>query len=203
VPVRAFLPLLSAVVLAATACTDRLRPSPPPRAGVVDSALPVPELLRRFKAELPDTTPITAFADAAPSRDSLVARFVAALNARDTAAFRAMMLSRAEFAWLYYADHPLSKPPYEMPPWLMWQRAVTLSDNGLGTALAEYGGRRLRLERVTCPDSTPQVSGPLTLWNFCVTRMRSPAGETIEHRFFGTMVGRDGRWKFVSYSSDL
>lgn len=201
---RSLLPLvMSAAAVLALACTDRMPPKAIPPAGVIDSALPVAELLRRFRAALPDTTPVTQFTHAAPNRDALVRRFVDALNNRDTAAFRDMMLDRREFAWLYYDEHFLSKPPYEMPPWLMWQRAVSLSDNGLATALGEFGGRALRLETVTCPDSMPKASGALQLWERCVIRMRSPAKELIENRFFGTIVGRDGRWKFASYASDL
>lgn len=199
------LPLAALVTAAAigAACAEPAKDAPAPKAGVIDSALPIAELLRRFRTELPDTAPVRAFAHGAPSRDSLVRRFVAALNARDTNAMREMMLSKAEFAWLYYDEHFLSKPPYEMPPWLMWQRAIQLSDNGLATAFGEFGGRALAFERVTCPDSVPKASGALQLWDFCVVRMRTPSREVIENRFFGTIVGRDGRWKFVSYASDL
>jgi hypothetical protein len=198
--------VLPALILAASAgaCADKAAQSTPKAAaGVVDSALPIPELLRRFKASLPDTAPVDSFANAAQSRDALARRFVAALNAHDTADMRRMMLSVREFAWLYYDDHFLSKPPYELPPWLMWLRAEKGSDNGLATAFGEYGGRKLVLDVVACPDSVPRRSGPLELWDHCALRMHTPKGERVDNRFFGTMVGRGGKWKFASYTNDL
>lgn len=192
------------LVACAGACADRATQSAPKAAaGVVDSALPIPELLRRFKASLPDTTPVDTFAHASPSRDALARRFVAALNAHDTADMRRMMLTAREFAWLYYDDHFLSKPPYEMPPWLMWLRAEKGSDNGLATAFGEYGGRKLTLDMVACPDSVARRSGALELWDRCALRMHTPKGERVDNRFFGTMVGRSGKWKFASYTNDL
>ena len=68
----------------------------PPTAGVVDSALPIEELVRRFEAGI---DPVSALdSGAAHSRDELVTRFVQALSARDSAALRAISLTRAEFA---------------------------------------------------------------------------------------------------------
>lgn len=169
---------------------------------VVDSALPIPEQLRRFQAAIGDSFRTDTFRFAAPTRDSLIRAFVAALNRRDTLQLRKLKLSRAEFAWLYYADHPLSKPPYEMPPWLLWSQTLQTSEDGAVTALREFGGRGFRLQRVTCAEGEKRLPA-MSLWERCVIRVVGAARDTVESRFFGTIVGRDGRFKFVSYGNDL
>jgi len=47
-----------------------------------------------------------------------------------------------------------------------------------------------------------EVDGRLTLWTRCVVRVRE-SGRVKELRLFGTIVERDGRFKFTSYASDL
>src|SRR3712207_7674926 len=45
-----------------------------------------------------------------------ISRFVRAVETSDTTALRDLALSRAEFAYLYYPESPLSRRPYEEPP---------------------------------------------------------------------------------------
>jgi hypothetical protein len=193
--------LALAVAVTAAACADRPA-TPDASAGVVvDSALPTAELLARFKAESGDTVPLDTFANAAPSRDALVEDFARALAAKDTATLRERLLSRGEFAWLYYPEHPLSQPPYSMPPALMWLQAVNATGE-LRVALDEYGSSTYRYLGYACPDSA-RVAGPLRLHERCVLRLLGPARDTVENRFFGTIVERDGRFKFASYGNAL
>jgi hypothetical protein len=84
---------------------------------VIDSILPMEEHLRRFRDGIPE---VTALAGGATSRDTLVAQFMRAVEARDTAFFRGALLSRAEFGWLYAPNHKYAKPPYELPTGLFW-----------------------------------------------------------------------------------
>jgi hypothetical protein len=85
----------------------------------------------------------------------------------------------------------------------MWQRAMQGSENGLALAFGEFGGKRLVLDAVVCPDSVPRATGALLLWERCAIRMHTPAGEKVDNQFFGSIVGRAGRWKFASYTNDL
>src|SRR5512133_2202813 len=65
----------------------------------VDSAVPRAEALARFQRASPHAG---ALSGGAASRDELVRRFVQAVEGADTAALRRMVLSRGEFAFLYY-----------------------------------------------------------------------------------------------------
>jgi hypothetical protein len=73
------------------------RKSPPTH---VDSIFPVEEALRRFRAAVgPEPAGLEG---GAASRHALLDRFAQALAAHDTVAFAGMVMSAAEFGWLYY-----------------------------------------------------------------------------------------------------
>ncbi|MBA3498360.1 MAG: hypothetical protein H0T86_14765, partial [Gemmatimonadales bacterium] len=97
----------------AVGCTsgEARAPKPSGTAAVIDSALPIEEALRRFRE---GRTEPKALRGGVSSRESLARGFVAALEARDTAALRRLVLSAEEFAWLYYPASALSKPPYQL-----------------------------------------------------------------------------------------
>lgn len=168
-------------------------------AGVVDSIVPIDEALRRFRADL--GAPPAAL-DGERSRDALVRRFVRAVETRDTSALRAMALSRAEFAYLYYPESPLSRRPYEEPPALLWFRIQEGSNAGAVRLLRRLGGAPSGFVSHAC-ERAPEREGPNALWERCrVRRVRAP-GDTVEERLFGSIVARDGRYKFVSYANDF
>jgi hypothetical protein len=141
------------------------------------------------------------FEGAAPTREALVERYVRALEAADTAAFAPMMITRAEYAWLYYPFTKYTRPPYAMEPDVLWLLLVQNAEKGIVRALREYGGRSLGYAGHSCNDENVMV-GENRLWNACGVKLRRD-GETIEVRLFGTIVERDARFKFLSYSNDL
>jgi hypothetical protein len=166
-------------------------------AGVVDSIVPQGEALARFRKGLPEVDRLTG---GAPSRDALVQRFVTALARGDTATLGDLLLTRAEFAWLYYPTNPQGLPPYSLPPGLMWDMHALQSAKGLRRALADFGGRPLGYAGYACdPDVSRQgqnvVAGPCTI--------RVGVGGTDTLRLFGLIVERGGRHKFVSYANKL
>lgn len=171
-----------------------------PAAGVVDSALPIAELLARFRATVPDTP--TTLAGGAESPDALGRALLAAVQRRDTAAVRALTISRAEFAWLYYPHTRFTAPPYELGPELVWLQLVAASDKGAGRLLERYGGRPLRFERTRCPD-TAAVEGPNRITTGCVVRFAAGDSAARELRLFATTIARDGRVKVLSFANDL
>lgn len=134
------------------------------------------------------------------SRDSLVAAFARAVDRRDTAAVRSLGLTVEEFAYLYYPDAPLAKPPYELDPETMWLQIGAESDRGAARTLARYGGR-LGFVSYRC-EAAPRVSGAVTLWNGCAVTHRGPAG-TVTEPLFGSIIERDGWYKFVGLSNRL
>lgn len=198
------LPLHAGLLLvAALACGggDRAADADaPPAAGVVDSALPIPELLARFRASTPDT--LTALSGGADSPDALGRALLAAVRRRDTAAVRALAVSRAEFAWLYYPHTRFTAPPYELGPDLVWLQLVAASDKGAGRLLERYGGRTLRFERVVCPD-TAALEGPNRVTTGCTVRFAVADSAARDLRLFATTLARDGRVKVLSFANDL
>ena len=153
--------------------------------------------LAEFRAGMP---PVAALDGGAASADSLVARWVRALERRDAAAFAPMLLSRAEFAWLYYETHPLARPPYDLSPAEMWFQQSGNSAKGLREVLEKRGGRPLEYLGFHCDAAA--IHGENRFHGNCVVR-RSEGDVVIEERLFGALLERAGRWKFVSYSARI
>jgi hypothetical protein len=169
----------------------------PASAQVVDSLLPMEEELRRFRADLPAPA---ALSGGERSRDRLVRRFVTALETRDSAALRAMLITKAEFAHLYFPVSEYTKPPYRQKPSLVWFRMTAVSEQGLSRALARDGGSPLRFQGYRC-ETTPTRRGPNRLWQGC--RLRVGGGGTVrERRLFGTIIERGGHFKFLTYATE-
>lgn len=167
---------------------------------VVDSALPIDTLLARFRATIPDT--ITTLVGGEPSAERLAREFLRAISANDTATVQRLVLNRAEFAWLYYPHTRFTKPPYEMGPDLLWLQMNAASEKGIVRALRRYGGSAMRFEALSCPDSvTPE--GPNRITMGCRLRFAASDSAARTLQLFGSLIERDGRWKFVSYANDL
>ena len=166
---------------------------------VVDSALPRNEALRRFREKVP---PVDSLAGGAKSRDELVAAYLRALAATDTAALVRLAVTQSEFAWLYYPTTPLGKPPYDLEPGLMWFLHTQRSDRGLSKALQLYGGRPMSLVKYDCGleashEGENHVYGP------CTVRWRTAEGDTLAVRLFNQILERDKRFKFLSYGNRM
>lgn len=168
--------------------------------GVVDSILPIPEALARFRATIPERP--DTLRHAAPSRDALVASWAAAIAASDTAALTALLVDRAEFAWLYYPTSRMSQPPYEAPPGLLWGQLLASSNEGAGQLLRRHGGARFQVLGLQCP-AAPVVEGDNRLHERCTVRVRTPQGALPATRLFGTILERGGRFKFLGYANAL
>jgi hypothetical protein len=164
---------------------------------VVDSAIPIAEALRRFQRDLPEPRGLTG---GESSREELVRAFVSAVERRDTAALRGMVLRKDEFAWIYYPASHLSKPPYELPPDLVWFQMQGLSEKGARLLLDDLGGRPLGYLDHRC---TPRQEGDHRIHGYCELRRLSAAGDTLRERLFGLIIEREGRYKFVSYANKL
>jgi len=180
--------------------TAALEASAAARPQYVDSARTIEEELRRFRATL--TEEPTALEHGERSRDALIRRFVRALETSDTAALLALHLTRAEFAYLYYPFTQYTRPPYELSPALLWFLIEQNSEKGLVRLLRRYGGRPLGYVGYLC-EQAPQLEGANHLWHECRIRRKVASGELIEERLFGSIMERDGRYKFVSYANDL
>ncbi len=167
--------------------------------GVIDSILPIAEQLTRFREGLPATDTLH---NASASIDALLSRWARALSTRDTTELNAMILDRSEFAWLYYPGSKLSLPPYEAPPQLLWGQLLASSNKGAVGMLNRVGGKSLTVGALQCP-AAPEVEGSNRLYSRCTVRL-TPKGETpLEAQLFGTIIERDGRFKFIGLANSL
>jgi hypothetical protein len=165
----------------------------------VDSVFPVEEELRRFRAALPDSAAVLS--GGASSRDGLVERFIAALEAGDRDALATLAITPAEFAWIYYPHSRFRSPPYELSPALVWFQLENYGSRGLNRAVERYGGRPLDISGYTCDAAEEQ--GPNRVWSGCSVRVGSAAGDTGSVSLFGAILEHEGSFKFVSYGNRL
>ena len=164
-----------------------------------DTLLTTDEALRRFRASLPAVSHLSpAFA----SREEVAREFVAAVASGHTTRLARLLLTPAEFAWLYYPENPISRPPYELPAGLAWFELHTNSLAGLRRVLAEYGGQPMTFRHVLCPEPVV-VHGANRLWNRCVVGISTADSETADLRIFGTILERDGAFKLLTAANDL
>lgn len=206
----AVLPLLLLLPLAAAACgrgdgeahaatppATQAAPAAPPAGTVVDSIFPPEEEMRRFRVGLGEPQGLSG---GERSREALVRAFVRAVERSDTAAVRRMIVSRAEFAWLYYPSTEFTHPPRQMSPALLWFMMTQDSEKGIGRLLDRRGGSRLGYVSTHC-DAQPRVEGRNRLWDHCRVTLRN-GGTTKTERLFSTLIERDGRFKFLSYKNE-
>lgn len=198
---RPLLPLaLLAAALAGACEAAPERGAHRPAVGVVDSALSIDTLLHRFRATVPDTP--TTLIGGADSREALVRELFAALGQGDSLSVRRLAVTAGEFAWLYYPHSRFTRAPYELGPDLLWLQLRANHEKGVVRLLRRYGGRPLRLETVSCPDSA-RTEGPNVLTEGCRVTFAVADSTPRELRLFGSLFSRDGRHKFLSYSNDL
>jgi hypothetical protein len=191
--------MLACVGLAFAAAACRAVEAKPAHAGVTDSVVSRDSALARFQQSVPR---VEWLSGGATSRDRLVHRFVAALEQGDTATLRSLLLTRAEFGWLYYPTTPQGLPPYNLNPQLLWFMTEGQSDKGYRTLLARRAGRPLQMLDYRCdPKSSRQ--GQNTVWGPCVLLRKSESDDTLQERLFAQIVQRGGRYKFLSYANKL
>jgi hypothetical protein len=202
----AMLPLLLTVAVGAAGCGPegleggQADPAGGAAAGVVvDSVVPIPVALERFRADL--GPPPARLTGGMESAEAVARAIVGLVEAEDTLGFEAIALDRAEFAYLYYESSPLSRAPYELPPALMWFQLQQGNRTAVLRLLRELGGKRLDFEALAC-DPTPTDLGANLLWGGCRVRLRVD-GDPRELRLFGALLERDGALKVLSFANDF
>jgi hypothetical protein len=166
--------------------------------GYVDSAMSLEEGLRRFREGLPV---VTALAGGATNRDTLIVRFMRAVERGDTASIRAMVLTRAEFAHLYYPTSPYTRRPTKQVAGLAWFLILQESQKGISRVFNRYGGRASTYVSHAC-EPEPRTDAGFRYWDRCLVTVRE-GGASVERRLFGSVIERDGHFKFFSYSNDF
>lgn len=191
---------LSAAFVFLTACSDRpgdaaaAMPASQAQGGApysIDSALTL------FRVGL---APVAELESAQASIESTVRRFTRMVEQRDTAAMRALVMTRREFAYLYYPTSPFTRKPTLQEPGLVWFLHINNSQKGATRLLDRFGGKPLRVAGNVCKG--PRIEGANRLWDDCVQRIVQ-GNDTTVIRLFGGIYERAGRFKIFSYSNDL
>ena len=168
---------------------------------VVDSILPVEEELRRFRVAI-GGQPVTALAGGSASREALVRRFMKALAAADSVGLRAMALSPREFADLVYPESPYTHHQYRQSHALLWSQIQNPTASGFTRLIRRLGNQPLQYLSHRC-DPKPDRQGHNLIWTNCLVHLAGPNGETSNHRLFGSIIQRDGRFKIVSFRNEF
>jgi hypothetical protein len=192
-----------ALALGSAACGDqtigRAAAAQLPAPGEGGSPVALDSALTLFRRGL---EPVTELRGGESSLDAVVPRLTRALEQSDTSALRDIVMSRAEFAYLYYPTSVYTRVPMKQDPGLVWFLHVQHSEKGVSRLVNRYGGRPLDLSN-TCA-SPPKVEGENRLWFDCAQRIVETGGrDTTVIRLFGGVYERNGRFKIFSYSNDL
>lgn len=180
-------------------CSDS-RATPAPRVNAAEGGAPysIDSALKVFRVGLDSLADLEG---AQSSIDAVVRRFTRMIEQADTAAMRAMVMSRREFAWLYYPSSAFTRRPTLQEPGIAWFLHLQNSQKGATRLLERYAGQPLRIVSSRC--STPaRVEGDNRLWYDCVQRLVEGT-DTVSMRLFGGVYERNGRFKIFSYSNDL
>jgi hypothetical protein len=108
-------------------------------------------------------------------------------------------MDRGEFAHFFYAASPQSRPPYELPPEILWMQITQQSDRGFRRMMERFGGSsRVRAAGWECARKERQ--GRDRVWSRCTVRIERSARPMP---LFGGIWEHGGAYKFVSYSNAL
>lgn len=192
---------LAVALLAATAAGSACsRFEPRATSGAAGDTLhSAEESLRRFRETL---SSVDSLAPTFESREDVARAFVVAIAANDGRGVMRTLMTRAEFAWLYYPDNPISKPPYELPAGIAWFELEGNSLAGVRRALATYGGRPVVFRDLQC-SGAPVLQGANRLWNGCMVLLGPQDGGGTAVRMFGSILERHGRFKLLTAANDL
>jgi hypothetical protein len=172
--------------------------APAPQEGiVVDSIFPMPEMMSRFQAAVP-RRPADLGDDAPRSRSELVDRFVEAVQDSSAEALAALRLDVSEFAFLYFPSSRFARPPLAQPPQTSWLLVEQNGMKGEARLLRRFGGRPLAVRETVC-EYEPAIEGENRLWERCSLVL----GDGSSMRLFGSIIERDGRYRFVSIANQL
>lgn len=160
------------------------------------SPVGIDSALKSFRSGL---EPVAELQDGEPSIETLLDRFAKAVERRDTVELRRIVMTKREFAFLYYPTSPYTRRPTMQEPGLAWFLHLQHSEKGATRLLNR--GQPLRIVANRC-DAAPREEGENRVWPDCIQRV-TERGDTVPLRLFGGLLERRGRFKIFSYSNDL
>jgi hypothetical protein len=193
--------LTGLIPLAACDATERAQGDADATADrIVDSVFPVEEQIRRYQATVSDTP--STFRGGNASRDALVEAFLEAVEVRDAAALSGLVIDRAEYAFLYYPNSRFARPPYQLPPDVLWLQIQNTQSRSLTRLFRQLEERAFAPEGYRCEEA-PVEAGPIRIWEDCHVLVPGEAEPVVGLRLFGSIVEHRGRFKFLSLSNEL
>lgn len=178
---------------------DSLRKTP---GYIIDSILPPDEALRRLQQEVTDPIP-TRLTGGADSRSALIRAYWDALQGTDTTRIRTLVLSKAEFAYLYFPESaPFASGMQPVPAWVLYEAQSGRGLTAASSRAREAAAGRAVLRDVTCraggrTEGTSETSGP------CGVVLRWPDQRIDTLWIVSTVIRRDGRYKLLGLDNAL
>lgn len=166
---------------------------------VIDSVFTPEENLRRFQATVVGPPP-TRLTGGARSTDELLRRYWALLATGDTVNMSPLVVSRAEYAFLYFPES--DEGPNGMPPHIGWELIGRQSGRGLARALYHAQLAPAAVVRTECSD-TPRKVGKSTMYGPCGVVIRREDGIERTVWVAKTLLERDGVHKLLGLQNDL
>jgi hypothetical protein len=84
----------------------------------------------------------------------------------------------------------------------VWNQIRNPSSSGLTRFLRRIAGARLGYVGHSC-DRKPERQGANVIWAHCAVRVVDQNLDTTRQRLFGSIIERDGNFKFVSYRNEF
>lgn len=165
---------------------------------VVDSVFSPEEGLRRFQATVGAPRP-ARFAGGAADQETLLRRYWTALVRHDTLAIRALVVSHAEFAYLYLPESaPFTSGMQPSAAWILYE---SQTGRGLSRAFREATARDGTITATVCRDQG-RDEGRSRTFGPCGIVLRG-AQRTDTLWIAATLVRRDGIVKFLGLDNAL
>lgn len=145
-------------------------------------------------------SPVSQLGHGEPSMPQLVEEFARAVTQADTSRLRTLVMTRQEFAWLYYPTSRYTRAPTLQEPALAWFLHLQQSQKGATRLLNRFGGQPMRVLSSTCAE--PVTEGRNRVWHDCMQRVLV-GGDTVQMRLIGGIYEREGVFKLLTYANDL
>jgi hypothetical protein len=159
---------------------------------------PAPSTTESQSAPAPSTMQLQ---HGAGSVEELINAAFEALAAGDTTRLASLMITREEFEEIIYpefgAHYPTANDPRpETRTWLTDMHFLN-ANKGFRTTLARFGGKHLRMVDVTYDEGVKDFGSYTISEGTVVTAQLGDS--TVQIRALGSIIHRDGQFKFMSY----
>jgi hypothetical protein len=130
------------------------------------------------------------------SIDDLAQRVLTAIESKDIATLDALRINRDEFKKYLWPEFPASTnhTPFDFA----WDNLNGKTIKGMTRVIADIGGQEFRLVGVTFEKETEKYS-TFTIYTSAVLDVTDPNGNKKQLKFCGSIVERNGEYKFLSY----